>query len=126
VEEWSLIRALHVLALAFFVGGQLVLVAAIVPAMRRRDDDASMRAIAKRFGIGSVVALLVLIATGAAMAGHFARWDDPALHVKLALLVLVGVLLVLHIVTPYTRAISTAVLVTSLAIVWFGVELTHG
>jgi putative copper export protein len=124
VDEWSVIRTLHVLALAFFVGGQLVLVAAIVPAMRRRQDDAAMRAIAKRFGIGSAVALAVLVATGAAMAGQFGRWDDPTLQAKLGLLVLVGVLLVLHVVTPYTRAISTTVLLVSLAIVWLGVELT--
>jgi putative copper export protein len=119
-------RALHILALAFFVGGQLVLAAAIVPAMRRREDDAAMRAIAKRFGIGSAVALAVLVATGAAMAGQFGRWDDPTLQAKLGLLVLVGVLLVLHVVTPYTRAISASVLLVSLAIVWLGVKLTHG
>ena len=126
MEEWAIIRFLHVAALAFFVGGQLMLAVAVVPALRGRHDDTTMRAIARRFGIGSAVALVVIIATGAAMAGHFARWDDPTLQAKLGLLVLIGVLVALHIVTPYTRAISIAVLLTSVAIVWLGVRLTHG
>jgi hypothetical protein len=41
------------------------------------------------------------------------------------LLVLIGVLTALHVVTPYTRAVSIAVVLTSLAIVWLGVVLTH-
>jgi peptidoglycan/LPS O-acetylase OafA/YrhL len=126
VDSWTLIRYLHVIALAFFVGGQLMLVAAIVPAMRRHPArDEVMRAVAKRFGIGSLVALAVLLATGAAMAAHFALWADSVLQAKLALLVLIGVLTGLHVVTPYTRAISLAVFVTSLVIVWLGVVLTH-
>src|SRR4051812_45024557 len=42
------------------------------PAVRRRAarDAPAMRAIARRFGIGSAVALVVIIATGAAMASH--------------------------------------------------------
>ena len=85
-----------------------------------------MRAVARRFGIASVVALGLLIATGAAMAGHFARWDDPTLQAKLGLLVLIGVLLALHVATPYTRVISLTVLATSILIVWLGLRLTHG
>ena len=126
MEEWAIIRFLHLVALVFFVGGQLMLAVAIVPALRGRGEDATMRSIARRFGIGSAVALLVLIATGAAMAGQFARWDDPTLHAKLGLLVLIGVLVALHVVTPYTRAISIAVLLTSLLTVWLGTQLTHG
>ena len=126
MDEWTVIRFLHVIALAFFVGGQLVLAIAVVPALRGRDEDTAMRAVARRFGIASAVALLVLIATGAAMAGHLARWDDPTLHAKLALLVLIGVLLALHVVTPYTRAVSLSVLATSILIVWLGIRLTHG
>jgi uncharacterized membrane protein len=126
VDSWTLIRFLHVVAIAFFLGGQLMLVVAIVPAVRRLDArDEVMRSVAKRFGIGSLVALAVLLATGAAMASHFARWGDEVLHAKLLLLVLVGVLTALHVVTPYTRAISIAIFLTSLAIVWLGVVLTH-
>jgi putative copper export protein len=126
VDEWTVIRFLHVVALAFFVGGQLVLAIAVVPALRGREEDTTMRAVARRFGIASAVALVVLIATGAAMAGHLARWSDPTLQAKLGLLVLIGVLLALHVVTPYTRAVSLSVLATSLLIVWLGIRLTHG
>lgn len=124
MDEWTVIRFLHVVALVFFVGGQLVLAVAIVPVLR--EDDSAMRAVARRFGIASVVALGLLIATGAAMAGQFGRWDDPTLQAKLGLLVLIGVLLGLHVATPYTRAISLGVLATSIVIVWLGIRLSHG
>ncbi|MGZ5342649.1 MAG: hypothetical protein ACXWEK_06420, partial [Solirubrobacterales bacterium] len=65
---WDLVLALHLLAMAFFVGGQLFLVAAVVPVERRAPDRERLRAIARRFGWGSLVAVAVLIATGAAMA----------------------------------------------------------
>lgn len=126
MDEWTVIRFLHVAALTLFVGGQLVLVVAVVPALRGREHEATMRAVARRFGIASVVALAVLIATGAAMATHLGRWDDPTLQAKLGLLVLIFVLLGLHVATPYTRALSIAVLVASLLIVWLGLRLTHG
>jgi uncharacterized membrane protein len=126
VDTWAVIRFLHLLGIAFFVGGQLMLVAAIVPAMRRHPArDEVIRAVARRFGAGSVVALVVLVATGAAMASHFTLWDDGTLQAKLALLVLIVVLVALHVVTPYTRAISIAIFVTSLVIVWLGVSLAH-
>jgi hypothetical protein len=92
---------------------------------RLEARDEVMRAVAKRFGIGSLVALLVLLVTGAAMASHYARWSDTTLQVKLMLIVLIGVLTALHVVTPYTRAVSIAVFLTSLAVVWLGVVLTH-
>jgi hypothetical protein len=87
-----------------------MLVVAIVPAVRRLDArDEVMRAVAKRFGIGSLVALAVLLGTGAALASHLARWSDEVLQAELMLLVLIGVLTALHVVTPYTRAVSIAV-----------------
>jgi uncharacterized membrane protein len=103
VEAWTLIRWAHELAMAFFVGGQLVLVAVLVPAVRRRADDGLMRDVGRRFGIGSVIALAVLVATGTGMAGHFDRWGDDTLQLKLALVVVVVVLVGLHAVTPRSR-----------------------
>ena len=126
MDEWTVIRFLHIVALVFFVGGQLVLAVAIVPVLRGREDDSAMRAIARRFGVAGVIALAVLVATGAAMASHLGRWDDPTLQAKLGLLVLIGVLLGLHVATPYTRAISLSVLATSIVIVWLGIRLSHG
>ena len=125
MDAWTFIRFLHVVALAFFIGGQLMLVLAVVPAVRRHGDEAAMRAVARRFGIGSLVAIVTLVATGAAMASHFARWEDDVLRAKLALVVLIGVLIGLHVVAPTSRALSAALLVTSLVVVWLGVELVH-
>ena len=70
---WTLIRFLHIVALAFFVGGQLHARGRVVPAVRRHGEEVAMRGVARRFGIGSLVAIVVLVATGAAMASHFAR-----------------------------------------------------
>jgi putative copper export protein len=126
VTTWTAIRFLHLTAVAFFVGGQLMLAAVVTPAVRRHGTDAAMHAVARRFGVGSLIALVVLVATGAAMAAHFDRWDDPTLQAKLGVLVLVGVLIGLHIASPETRAVSVGALVASLVVVWLGVELVYG
>jgi putative copper export protein len=124
VEAWELVRFLHLLAIAAFVGGQLMLALVVTPALRGQDP-ALMRGAARRFGIVSAVALVVIVASGAAMASHFDRWGDSTLHWKIGLLVLVFVLTGLHTKTPYTRALSYAVLATSLVIFWLGVALAH-
>ena len=58
----------HLLAMAFFVGGQLLVTVAVVPVERRNPDPDRLRAIARRFGVGSAAALGILLATGIAMA----------------------------------------------------------
>lgn len=123
MDVWTVIRFLHLLAMAFFVGGQLVLAAAIAPVLRGSE---TMRPIARRFGIGSAVALGVIIATGAAMASKFDRWDDGELMAKLGLLVLVFVLLGAHVVIPRRGALAGAIALVSLVIAYLGVQLAHG
>src|SRR4051795_7911872 len=125
-DLWLGIRWLHVIAMAFFVGGQLFLAAAVVPVERRAPDRERLRAIARRFGYGALVAIGVLLATGAALAGHFGRWGGPTLHVKLALVALVAVLTVLHMRRPSMHVLEGAIFLVSLAIVWLGVALAHG
>ena len=49
---WLAVRRLHVLAMALFAGGQLFLVAAVLPALRGSDRE-RLRAIARRFGWAS-------------------------------------------------------------------------
>jgi uncharacterized membrane protein len=120
---WDAIRWLHLLAVAFFVGGQLFLAACFVPVLR--DDRARMQAVARRFGHGTLVALAVLIVTGAAMASHFGDWSRGTLHVKLALVVVAGVLVVAHMRRPRDHWMEGVVFVVSLAIVWLGVALAH-
>lgn len=124
MDTWTVIRFLHVLGIAFFVGGQLMLATVVTPSLRGQDP-ALMRAAAKRFGIASVVALVVIIGSGAALASHLHRWGDSTLHWKLGLLALVLVLTALHAVVPYRRALSMTVLAVSVVIVLLGVELAH-
>lgn len=122
---WEGIRWLHLIAMALFVGGQLALAAVIVPVMRGRDREA-LRAMARRFGAASVIALVVLIATGSAMAGHYQDWGRTQLQIKLGLVVLAFALILLHMKRPTWHAIEGAVFVVSLVIVWLGVDLAHG
>jgi peptidoglycan/LPS O-acetylase OafA/YrhL len=124
MDAWTLVRFLHIVALAFFVGGQLLL-AVVVPVVRRHGGDVALRGVARRFGVGSLVAIVVLVATGAAMATHFALWRDDVLRLKLVLVIFIGVPIALHIAAPTSRALSIAVLLASLLVVWLGVELSH-
>jgi uncharacterized membrane protein len=122
---WQAVLYLHLIAMAFFVGGQLVVVAAVLPVERRSADRTRLRAIARRFGIGSLVALAVLAATGTAMAIDGGYFADGTLQLKLVLVGLVVCLTTLHLVWPRARALSAAILLASLVIVWLGLELAH-
>ena len=118
------VRFLHLVAMGLFVGGQLMLAAVVVPALRGRDVE--LRAAARRFGVASGVALAVLVATGVGMASHYDRWSDGTLHAKLAVLAVVLGLVAAHAVAPRRRELSAALLAASLVVVWLGVELAHG
>jgi uncharacterized membrane protein len=124
---WEAVRWLHLLAMAFFVGGQLVLAAAVVPAFRRTEgaEREPLRAIARGFGRGTLVAIAVLLVTGAAMASHYDDWGQGALQVKLGLVALAAVLVAAHMRRPQAHALEGAVFVVSLAIVWLGVAIAH-
>jgi uncharacterized membrane protein len=117
---WNGVLWLHLLAMAFFVGGQLMLAAIVVPVLRGGDRTA-LRAAARRFGIGTLIAVLVLVITGAAMASHLHRWSDSTLQVKLSLVVLVGILIAAHMRRPEWHVLDAAIFVVSLAIVWLGI-----
>jgi putative copper export protein len=123
VTPWEAIRWLHLLAMAFFVGGQLFLVVCVVPVVR--GDRPRIQAVARRFGWGTLVALGVLLATGAAMASHFHDWGSSTLHAKLALVAVVGALVLVHMRRPGDHWLEGLVFVVSLAIVWLGVALAH-
>ena len=120
---WDAVLYLHLVAMAFFLGGQIVLAAAIVPVLRGEETRPELRAIARRFGWGSLIALGVLIATGAAMASHLDLWSEGTLHVKLALVGVALVLVLLHFRYARANLLQVAVFVVTLAIVWEGVQL---
>ena len=125
MDGWLAIRFLHVVAMAFFLGGQLLLAAAVVPVERRHPDRERLRAIARRFGVGSLIALAVLIATGSAMASHYDLWGDGELQLKLGLVALTTALVVLHLRWGNAHFLQAAVFLATLAIVWIGLDLSH-
>ena len=121
----TLVRYLHLLAMAFFVGGQLFLVAAVVPSLRAEADRERLRTIARRFGWGTLVAIAVLIGTGIPLGSHFHQWESGTLQIKLALVAVVAGLVVWHMRRPQLHVLEGAIFVGSLAIVWLGVSLAH-
>jgi len=125
---WQAVLYLHLLAMAFFVGGQLVFGIAVVPILRSDPDPerTRMRGVARRFGYGSLVALGVLMITGWAMASHYELWDSSTLQWKLGLVALVIGLTLLHLRLPKLHALQAGILLASLVIVWLGLELALG
>jgi uncharacterized membrane protein len=119
---WLVLRWLHLLAMAFFVGGQLMLAAVVVPAARGTE---AMRVAARRFGAGTLAAIAVLIATGVPLASHYGDWDDGRLHVKLGLVVVVAALIGLHLRRPRLHVLDALTFLVSLAIAYLGVAVAH-
>ncbi|MFB4313790.1 hypothetical protein [Actinomadura sp. 21ATH] len=106
---WILVRFLHVLSAALWVGGQLAVSLVVLPMARRlleADERAEMLSgIGRRFGLITVAVFLpVQIATGVALAVHFGvTWSalgEPGygrtLAVKLALFAVVMVAAASH------------------------------
>jgi uncharacterized membrane protein len=122
---WNGVLWLHLIAMAFFIGGQLMLAAIVVPVLRHLDDRAPLRAAARRFGVGTLAAVLVLVITGAAMASHLHKWSDSTLQVKLGLVVLVGILIGAHMRKPEWHVLDAALFAVSLAIVWLGIVVAR-
>jgi uncharacterized membrane protein len=122
---WDGVLWLHLLAMAFFVGGQLMLAAIVVPVLRRFADRGPLRSAARRFGVGTLAAVAVLAATGSALATHYHRWSDTALQVKLGLVVLVAIFIGAHLRRPELHVLDGAIFAVSLAIVWLGVVVAH-
>lgn len=125
-DFWQAILYVHLLAMAFFVGGQLVFGIAVVPVLRGDADRERMRSIARRFGYGSLVALGVLFVTGWAMASHYDLFGSSTLQWKLALVGAVIGLTIVHLRKPKLHALQAAILGLTLVIVWLGLELVVG
>jgi uncharacterized membrane protein len=125
MNGWDVVLALHLLAMAFFVGGQLFLAIAVVPVERRAPDRERLRAIARRFGWGSLVAIGVLLATGIAMASHDHLWGSATLQAKLTLVAVTAALIVGHMRMPERHELEGLIFLASLAIVVLGVALAN-
>lgn len=122
---WIAVRWVHLVAMAFFVGGQLFLAAVVVPALRGADTRPQLRTIARRFGAGTLVAIGVLLVSGAAMASHYQVWGEAKLHVKLTLVAVVAGLVVWHMRRPQLHALEGLIFLGSLVIVWLGIAIAH-
>jgi uncharacterized membrane protein len=120
---WQAVLYVHLLAMAFFLGGQLVVGLALVPVERKNPDPERLRAVARRFGIGSAVALGVLLATGIAMASHFSLWSLDTLQIKLVLVAVLIALTLVHLRFPRAHALQAAILLLTLAVVWLGLDI---
>ena len=118
---WNFVLWLHLLGMAFFVGGQLMLAAVVVPVLRGVGDRSLLRTAARRFGVGTLIAIGLQVVTGAAMAGHDHRWSDSSLQVKLGLVALVFVLIFFHMRKPDWHVLDALIFATSVAIVWLGI-----
>jgi uncharacterized membrane protein len=122
-DGWQIVLYVHLLAMAFFVGGQLVLAAVLVPVERAAPDPERMRAAARRFGIGSAIALTILLLTGMAMADHYALWSSHTLQVKLVLIGVLIALTLIHLRFPRAHVLQAVIFLITLAIVWLGLDL---
>ena len=120
---WQAVLYVHLLSMAFFLGGQLVVGLALVPVERKNPDPERLRAVARRFGIGSAVALGVLLATGIAMASHFSLWSLDTLQIKLVLVAVLIALTVVHLRFPRAHVLQGAILLLTLAVVWLGLDI---
>lgn len=125
MDFWTFVIFLHVVAMAFFLGGQIMLAATVVPVLRSAPDPEWVRGVARRFGAGSLIALGVLVLTGMMVASHFNMWDYGPFHVKMALVVLTIVSVLAHMTRGNSHALMGITFVLTLATVYAGVNLTH-
>ena len=114
---------LHLVAMAFFLGGQLMLAAVVVPVVRSDGDPVAMKAVARRYGVGSAVAIVVLIISGVVMAAHYNLWSTPEFHLKMGLFIALLVALGLHIKFSDSNFLRAAILLLTLGVVWAGIAL---
>ena len=118
---------IHLLSATVWVGG-LVVLAGLVPAVRKTTDDRSViQAIAKRFGVLSWTALGLLVLTGTLMV--FDRVWTGTLIAKIGLVMLSALLAVWHTMaareqSPAVRgAIQGVILILALVILWLATAL---
>lgn len=122
---WTFLVFLHGIAWAFFLGGQIFLAANVVPVLVGKSDRESIRAIARRFGVGSLIALGVLVLTGMMLASHFSLWDYGPFHVKMALVIATIVSLLIHLTRGESHMWMGITFLLTLATVYAGINLMH-
>ncbi|HMX70327.1 MAG TPA: hypothetical protein PKA56_01075 [Solirubrobacterales bacterium] len=123
---WTVLLFLHVVAMAFFLGGQIMLAFTVVPVMRAEPAQPErIKQIAQRFGVGSLIALGVLLITGMMMASHFQLWDYGPFQVKMTLVIATIVAVLIHTLRGNSHVLMGITFLLTLATVYAGVNLTH-
>lgn len=123
----GLVFYVHILGATVWIGG-LIVVAALVPAVRKATTDREViRAIARRFGVVSWIALGTLVLTGAWMAAD--RVWDTVLITKVSLVVVSAALAGWHTMaakrqSPALRgAIQGVILILALVILGLAINV---
>ena len=123
----GLVLYVHILGATVWIGG-LIVVAALVPAVRKATTDREViRAIARRFGVVSWIALGTLVLTGAWMAAT--RVWDTVLITKVSLVLVSAILAGWHTMaarnqSPALRgAIQGVILVLALVILGLAINV---
>lgn len=123
---------IHLVTMAFWLGGQLFLAAVAVPAMLGADPEQkedSLRRVGKMFGTVSVPVLLVLLGTGTWMMLHYDLdpGEIPALQHKLEFVTVVLIGTVAHSYAAakrmkrLSRFSSYLTLFATLAVIWYAI-----
>ena len=127
MTRFEVLKWIHLLGAATWTGGLIVL-AALVPAVRSYTDDREvLRVVARRFGVVSWTAFIVTVGVGLWMYTDWGLpWADASL--KLGLVGLAGILALVHQLTARRTSaavrgvIQAAILVVSIGI--FGAAVT--
>jgi putative copper export protein len=125
---------IHLVAVAFWLGSQLFLVAVVLPALRGDDAEAreaTMRKVGMTYGKVAAPVLFVILVTGMAMAAKLdlTPSDSSALKWKLVAVAVVVAATIAHSVASVqrrrrlARVSSVVALVATLVAVWFATGL---
>lgn len=126
----ELLRWIHLVAAAVWLGGLIVLAASVMALRRAGAPREHLQAVARQFGRVSWTAMLVAVLTGLGQVQVLGlSWSYPRLQVKVALVATVIAVAFVHTLTakrspPAVRGIvESTILLLSFAIYWAAVRL---
>ena len=126
----ELLRWVHLVAAAVWLGGLVVLAASVMALRRAGAPREHLQAVARQFGRVSWTAMLLAVLTGLAQVQLLGfAWSYGRLQVKVALVVAVVAVAFAHTLTakrtpPAVRGIvESTILLLSFAIYWAAVRL---
>jgi len=135
MDFWTFLVFLHGISWAYFLGGQIMLAANVVPVMLRQGKESpeqqeksreAIRQVARTFGVGTLIALGLLVLTGIMLASHYSYlWDLGTFHVKLALVVATFISVLIHLTRGESRTWMGITFLLTLATVYSGINLMH-